>query len=115
MNKTAEERAEQMAKEFYGDGEHLDFPDSQMFYLAGWNDRDKESGWISVKERLPEDGQTVIYRITVSTPNGKRWKLDYGEWDANEQTFFGEFFDHRDLGWDVSHWMPLPAAPKEEA
>lgn len=34
--KTPEEMAEEYAKEFYGDGEHIDFPDSQTFYVAGY-------------------------------------------------------------------------------
>ena len=70
--------------------------------------------WISVKDRLPENMQTVIYRLSVPTVKGPTWKIDYGEWDANEQSFFGEFFDYRDLQWDVTHWMPLPDMPKEE-
>jgi hypothetical protein len=81
--------------------------------LGADNSLEKPDGWISVKDRLPENMQTVIYRLSVPTVKGPTWKIDYGEWDANEQRFFGEFFDYRDLQWDVTHWMPLPAAPKE--
>ena len=34
--KAPEEMAKEFAKEFYGDGEHIDFPDSQTFYVAGY-------------------------------------------------------------------------------
>lgn len=69
--------------------------------------------WISVKERLPEDGQTVIYLITVETAFGLKWKIDYGKWNFKEQIFSGEFFDYRELERGVKYWMLLPEPPKE--
>lgn len=64
-------------------------------------DRLKRGGWVSVKERLPAVGETVLiyYRhhdqqsiITARFVNGGF----IGFWDA-----------------DVTHWMPLPEPPKE--
>ena len=58
--------------------------------------------WISVKERLPAVGETVLiyYRyhdqqsiVTARFVNGGF----IGFWDA-----------------DVTHWMPLPASPTDE-
>ena len=58
--------------------------------------------WISVKNRLPEDGETV----TICTEKGfvyageligDTWFLDNDSWTAN-----------------VTHWMPLPQPPKGE-
>ena len=118
--KTSEEMAEEYADLCVSDAYYAPL---KAGFLAGYKAAENhfrdvtklvEPQWISVEDRLPEDGQTVIYRISVVTPNGNGWKLDYGEWDANEQTFFGEFLDHRELGWDFTHWMELPAAPKEE-
>ena len=58
--------------------------------------------WIPVEERLPEEKQRVIVRCErVGTSVG--WIL-WGNWMA-------------DIGPDagkVTHWMPLPKAPKEE-
>lgn len=68
--------------------------------------------WISVKDRLPEDGQTCIYRIYI--PKRNEWKLDYGEWQAEENVFYGEYLDYRDLNWTLTHWMELPAPPEEK-
>ena len=67
----------------------------------------KENGvtvqeWISVKDRLPEDGETV----TICTEKGfvyageligDTWFLDNDSWTEN-----------------VTHWMPMPQPPKGE-
>jgi hypothetical protein len=76
-------------------------------------DVNSSSGWISVKERLPEDKESVIYwhdlhgtnighyDSTFPKPNYHWWSYNYG--------------DHADFR--VHWWMPLPKipeAPKEE-
>lgn len=65
------------------------------------------SEWISVRERLPDDGQMcVVYTqwhgVLLSELINTRWliKEDEGWYE-------------RPGHW-VTHWMPLPAAPKEE-
>lgn len=64
--------------------------------------------WISVKERLPEekkahylcylddDSIAVCYWSNISI-NGIRWEWHNPNWK------------------EVTHWMPLPEPPKEEA
>ncbi|MBQ7737014.1 MAG: DUF551 domain-containing protein [Oscillospiraceae bacterium] len=51
--------------------------------------------WISVAERLPEDGEYV---------------LAYSESDG----LMLVEARHRFSAWEVTHWMPLPEPPKEE-
>ena len=60
--------------------------------------------WISVKERLPEPEKDVLVlwlgrhvRVGWYSEECNDWKVDAG-------------FTN-----DVTHWMPLPEAPKEEA
>lgn len=65
--------------------------------------------WISVKDRLPEECQTVlafdqnegfsVLAFYIDTMYGKSWLDEVG----NTINF----------GW-VTHWMPLPEAPKED-
>lgn len=65
--------------------------------------------WISVKERLPEEGVLVLTINTVFA--------EYPEYKADYLVDFGEekVWAHR--LWDdhhkVSHWMPLPEPPKD--
>ena len=59
--------------------------------------------WIPVEERLPEEKQRVIVRCErVGTSVG--WIL-WGNWMTDIGPGAGK----------VTHWMPLPKAPKEEA
>lgn len=85
-------------------------------YLAGYkaaqpqSDPATSSGWISVKDRLPEDEQVITLKLRES--NGLRFAcLDivsgYGDLDD-----FG--FVHTQCGDRTTHWMPLPEPPKEE-
>lgn len=63
--------------------------------------------WISVGERLPENGQKIIAAFRGSSG----WVVDqaryaYGEFD------FASWVNV--LGDNVTHWMPMPPKPKEE-
>lgn len=63
--------------------------------------------WISVKERLPENGQKIIAAFRGSSG----WVVDqaryaYGKFD------FASWVNV--LGDNVTHWMPMPPKPKEE-
>ena len=53
--------------------------------------------WIPVTERLPENGERVLVYSLY--------------WGVREDLRFMGKFERS----DVTHWMPLPQAPKEEA
>lgn len=56
--------------------------------------------WISVKDRLPEQGQAVIvYSGGVLKPT----VFAYQFWNKNHESWAR-----------ITHWMPLPDAPKGE-
>ena len=67
--------------------------------LSAYRNSVRRQQWISVKERLPEKGEQVF--VVYSGKYCKDVHLSYYE-----------------NGWsslvDVTHWMPLPEAPKEE-
>ena len=63
---------------------------------------DKCHRWISVKERLPEDGQAVIVVFE-------------GRWCMMGWRSQGEWYTRPTITqMGVTHWIPLPEAPKEE-
>lgn len=67
------------------------------------------SDWIKCTDRLPDDGQAVIYYFEFVGVNR-------GNYDKEDNCFHGK------KGWltdDVTHWMPddgqaLPDPPKED-
>lgn len=60
--------------------------------------------WISVEERLPENGLAIVCCPDPDRPVYIAWMCD-GRW-------LNQF--SRPLGLPVTHWMPLPEPPKEE-
>ena len=80
----------------------------------------KQSEWISVDERLPEDmlptdykHKTIKVLVAIRGKNGitirtQQRFLDYTYRDDKRTAFWTWRFS----GGDVTHWMPLPEAPK---
>lgn len=62
-----------------------------------------EDGWISARDRVPEDQEEVL--VCTRSKNGCR-NIDKGYWSIDR-------FVHRGTA-EVTHWMPLPVKPKEE-
>lgn len=64
--------------------------------------------WISVKERLPENGCNVIICLLGICPFVGHYNHGKKKWRMGSETR-----DRQDGGIvAVTHWMPLPAAPK---
>ncbi|HHS9553836.1 TPA: DUF551 domain-containing protein [Raoultella planticola] len=76
-------------------------------------------GWIPVSERMPEMGEQQCYVLAAD------FKNHYWPNIPNTQVgVYGDWFDDGNPTWDdgdgedlhlkeVTHWMPLPAAPQE--
>jgi hypothetical protein len=109
-------------------------------YRNGWNDAvDAMHRWISVEERLPENGVHVL--VTAKTSGGHKYVCDafhaekfsisseYGdelacEYNPEKDEYFLEEGWYEVIkNWDdyssiviqdqVTHWMPLPELPEE--
>lgn len=66
--------------------------------------------WISVKDKLPEDGTDVI----VCTEGGRVVTLRYYDgFNCTKNYKTGEICKGNEFK-DVTHWMPLPEPPKVE-
>ena len=76
----------------------------------------EQSGWISVKDRLPEQGKTVLVARKYVQPGHKeRRYVETAEligtsWVSIED----EYKMHRQFHTLPYAWMPLPEPPKEE-
>lgn len=79
----------------------------------------QSQGWIPVSEQLPEMGEHQCYVLAAD------FKNHYWPNTPNTQVgVYGDWFDDGNPTWDdgdgedlhlkeVTHWMPLPAAPQE--
>jgi hypothetical protein len=75
-------------------------------YAQQFKEPQKDSGWISVKERLPEssDQKLLVFDGDAITFGRYIQGTEYG-------------FIFKILGWgytfNVTHWQPLPSTPKD--
>ena len=74
---------------------------AQTLYSAGY----RKQEWISVEERLPEDGAIVL---TVDS-EGERGVCFYEE---ELKGIFQQCYGLVQI-FNITHWMPLPEAPKK--
>jgi len=75
---------------------------------------DKQSGWISVEDRLPEAKQVVLFYWKCADGSGHC----YGEY-CDDDEVWKDFLDTDRDGYanvvytsEISHWMPLPSPPE---
>ena len=66
--------------------------------IAGANE------WISVDERLPSESGKYL----VCTKNGNVYQTKFYSYPENKGGHWGQ----KDKGKNITHWMPLPEAPK---
>lgn len=86
--------------------EHMNALESQLAStqarLAGYE-------WIPVGERLPKFDKSVLFFIpdAETVTQGYRWRTPLSwRWSTEEGALFEQS--------KVTHWMPLPEAPKED-
>lgn len=86
------------------------YADSKMrnAFVAAANWADSHPHWIPVEEELPKENGKTGQSISVWATNGlmsceMRYNFDTKKWTD----MWGDPFD-------VTHWMPLPEAPRKE-
>jgi len=95
MSKTLEQLAKKYAEDFC---DRTEFEALQDAFFAGYNAAQPK--WISVKEKTPEVNQWCAWcDATGVTEPCTAFR------DINDFEFWWE---------NYTHWMPLPAPPKEE-
>lgn len=108
---------EEMAEEYCGTTGWLEddyvWRETEAGFLAGYKAAQQ---WISVKDRLPEEGQRVLLYNSLEYVS-----IVMAHWYSSSQR---PFFDHVTID-DIHmtfalednkhlYWMPLPAPPKED-
>ena len=101
--KTPEQMAEEYASEYVTDPGYIL---SKSGFLAGYQAAQQ---WISVKERLPKEGMEVVIGWFQQTASNKLY------WTTDVAILTNKVFSGWRVYSEVTHWMPLPAAPKDEA
>lgn len=67
------------------------------------------SDWILVSERLPEEGQKVIYYFKMVGIHIGRYTKEIDDEGYEHNVFYGRDGFLED---DVTHWMPFPDPPE---
>lgn len=97
--------------------------DNAVLKLAAYEDTGltpeevQQMRWIPVEERLPEENVTVL--AFNADPHAEKYVLARYRAVAHLGCFWYQFDQEYDSWcascWKVTHWMPLPQSPKEEA
>lgn len=88
-----------------------------ILYMEKMVDVNPSSGWISVKDRLPEEGEIVM----TSCEQGKMFLLRKVSEEFLGATLLWKYCcgydkdlaDGESYCYEITHWMPLPEAPEE--
>jgi len=68
-----------------------------------------QSQWISCSERMPESSQDVtVFSESKGVINGY-----YFGWHGEDKKWYAACGEHEGPVEDITHWLPLPAAPQE--
>ena len=79
--------------------------------ISALREREERSmSWINVKERLPEDHEEVLVYIPgescIDIAVHRTLLKGYAYWSCSDDAYDND---------EVTHWMPVPEPPKEEA
>ena len=87
--------------------------DEDMFYvrkpyIEGYEQAEKDLGWVSVKDRLPEVGDIVLVHDKICCTMRLAQLCKSGNWKYRRETEC----DYK--GVTVDYWMEIPKLPEEE-
>ena len=76
-------------------------------FVAGYEQAEKDLGWISVKDRLPEEG---LFVFTCSEDEGHPQCVGFHYYKDGK---WWEGYKEESVG-AIEYWMEVPKLPKEE-
>lgn len=105
MKQTVEEAAKKYSNDCRNRQLHCE-PYCIVDFISGAEWQSKQSPWISVKERLPEEGQPVLIRL-------KDGVIRLACYDIEEDSniyFWNDNYSYETFRpWDVTHWREIPS------
>lgn len=78
-------------------------------YGEGYEQAEKDLGWRSVEESLPEDGKYVFIRSKEEYKDGTPMLMTVAYYDRKT----GRWYDYDSECWSADYWMPCPKIPEE--
>ncbi|HEI0612131.1 TPA: DUF551 domain-containing protein [Escherichia coli] len=94
-----------------------------QWILVGWNacrttmqgkaDQVSKDGWVACSELMPENKPGSYEYLVFETLNNGVHHDYWNVPDSGDDCQFTPFWNHYDR--HVTHWMPMPAAPQQEA
>ena len=120
MVKTVKQMAEEYGNTIHKDQESFDLDDCRWSHITKWEKEAFLAGynaaapkWISVEERLPELGEIGLSEdILLINKYGNMGVSAFYKYNGEILVDWGEAGNC--LLEKFTHWMPLPAPPKEE-
>ncbi len=104
MKQTVEEAAREYSNDCRNRQRHCE-PYCIVDFISGAEWQSKQSPWISVKERLPEEGNPVLIRLKDGVIRLACYDI---EEDSNIH-FWNDNYAYELIGsWDVTHWCHIP-------
>lgn len=79
---------------------------AEAAFVKGAEWQSKQSPWISVKERLPEEGKPVLIRLKDSVIRLACYDI---EEDSNIYFWNDNYAYETFRPWDVTHWREIPS------
>ena len=108
MKQTVEEAAREAAEDcyecHYDDSLEMRLVKEAFIQGAEW--QSKQSPWISVKERLPEEGNLVLIRLKDGVIRIACYDI---EEDSNIDFWNDNYAYETFEPWDVTHWKEIPS------
>lgn len=80
----------------------------RQVYAKGFVNGTKKSPWISVKERLPEEGDPVLIRLKDGVVRLACYDIDDIEEDSNIYFWNDNYSNETIRACDVTHWCYIP-------
>jgi hypothetical protein len=110
-----------LARKYFGPSTAESIPETILMYtreierrVAARRTTPDREAWISVDDRLPEEGQDIAF--IVKAAKGSIQDHINGRVLGGRFMIMGSYptFTVPGLGFNASHWMPLPAAPTSD-